>query len=130
MVFEALQVWRQRVVNLRVQQCIQNSFEGVLALKRGAFGLDVSNSILCWSSTCLLLCLKRRTLFENVETKPALFRANTPSKEFLHKVVPASLLFIFSVTLTLTTCLEVNHRYSILHFHCLTLAKIVKLESC
>ena len=35
----------------------------------------------------------------NVETKLALFRANTPSKEFLHMVVPASLLFKFIVTL-------------------------------
>ena len=47
----------------------------------------------------------------NVETKPALFRATTPSKEFLPMVVPASLLliFIFIVALILVTFKTSNY---------------------
>ena len=48
---------------------------------------------------------------QNVETKPALFRATTPSKEILLMVVPASLLFIFIfiVTLILHTMQSFKH---------------------
>ena len=34
------------------------------------------------------------TSVRNSKTTPALFRANTPSKEILHTVVPARLLFV------------------------------------
>ena len=69
------------------------SFEGVLALKR-AGALDVSNSILRSPSVSTFRTVYFARLrnveteeaeysHRNVETTPALFRANTPSKKIL-----------------------------------------------
>ena len=61
----------------------------------------------------------------NVQTKPALFRANTPSKEILPMVVPANLLFIFIfiVTLILDTMQSFKHhlqKWQLDTWHCVS----------
>ena len=78
--------------------CKKNSFERGLALKRAGLVLTFK--------TVYSACLQEYTV-HNVDTKPALFRANTPSKEFLHMVVPAS--FIVIVTLILHTMQSFKH---------------------
>ena len=101
-------VWRIRVtININMSSKLagttmgKNLFWRSGGSEKSRLGLDVSNSILCSSSG---EWRRAGHTVWNVETKPALFRANTPSKEILLMVVPASLLLIliFIVTLTVT----------------------------